>query len=122
MRWSLSWIHPVSDSAYAHQAQDTSGPLLTQILQASHQIQVVHTIVVPDDALHIRATVRQVASNVDLVLCTGGTGLGARDVTPEAVSPLLHRPTPGITQGIMSASLAKTPLGSLSRGISGIWD
>lgn len=92
------------------------------MLEASQQIHVVQTIVVPDDLLHIRATVRNVATSVDLVISTGGTGLGARDVTPEALTPLLHRPTPGITHGIMSASLTNTPLGSLSRGVSGIFD
>lgn len=65
---------------------------------------------------------RQAEAGTDLVVLTGGTGLGARDVTPEAVQPLLHRPTPGISHGIMSASLAKTPLGALSRGVSGIYD
>jgi len=55
-----------------------------------------------------------------LVLTTGGTGLGPRDVTPEATLAVLDRPTPGIAEAIRADSIAKTPHGLLSRGVAGV--
>lgn len=57
---------------------------------------------------------------VDLIVCTGGTGLGVRDVTPEALAPLLDKPTIGLTQALIQHSLSKTPMAALSRLTSGI--
>jgi molybdopterin adenylyltransferase len=54
------------------------------------------------------------------VLTTGGTGLGPRDVTPEATSEVLERAAPGIAEAIRADSIAKTPHGLLSRGVAGV--
>ena len=59
-------------------------------------------------------------SDVDVILTTGGTGLARRDVTPEAVAPLLHRRLGGVEQAITAAGLAKTPLAALSRLVCGV--
>lgn len=55
----------------------------------------------------------------DLILTTGGTGFGPRDVTPEAIRPVLHREAPGVAQALLSEGLRHTPLAVLSRPVVG---
>ena len=64
----------------------------------------------------------ELAEEAVLVLTTGGTGLGPRDVTPEATAEVLERPAPGIAEAIRADSIAKTPHGLLSRGVAGVRD
>ena len=76
--------------------------------------------VVADDRAAITAALVQLADATALVLTTGGTGLGPRDVTPEATAEGLDRPAPGIAEAIRADSVAKTPHGLLSRGVAGV--
>ena len=64
--------------------------------------------------------VEELAAAADVVLTTGGTGLGPRDVTPEATRAVLQREAPGIPEALRAASIAKTPHGLLSRGVAGV--
>jgi molybdenum cofactor synthesis domain-containing protein len=76
--------------------------------------------VVPDERERISAAVVELAEAASLVLTTGGTGLAARDVTPEATEAVLDRVAPGIAQALRADSIAKTPHGLLSRGVAGV--
>jgi molybdenum cofactor synthesis domain-containing protein len=76
--------------------------------------------VVPDERERIATALVELAEAAALVLTTGGTGLAARDVTPEATEAVLDRIAPGIAQALRADSIAKTPHGLLSRGVAGV--
>jgi molybdenum cofactor synthesis domain-containing protein len=76
--------------------------------------------VVPDDRDAIAEAIAELAKDAAVVLTTGGTGLGPRDVTPEATGELLERSAPGIAEALRADSLAKTPHALLSRGLAGV--
>ena len=75
--------------------------------------------VVPDDLDRIREALEELARNHDLVVTTGGTGLAARDVTPEATLAVIERRLPGIEEAMRAAGREKTPLAVLSRAVAG---
>jgi molybdenum cofactor synthesis domain-containing protein len=70
--------------------------------------------------VQIANALRRLAPLVQVILTTGGTGLAARDVTPEATESVLDRQAPGIAQALRMDSIAKTPHGLLSRGVAGV--
>ena len=74
----------------------------------------------PDEAEAIGDAIAELAEGAAVVITTGGTGLAARDVTPEATATVLDRLAPGIAEAIRADSIAKTPHGLLSRGVSGV--
>ena len=76
--------------------------------------------VVPDEREAIVEALRELSGSAQVVLTTGGTGLGPRDVTPEATRDVLDRPVPGIAEAIRADAIAKTPHGLLSRGAAGV--
>jgi molybdenum cofactor synthesis domain-containing protein len=76
--------------------------------------------VVPDERDAIAGAIADLARKAALVLTTGGTGLGPRDVTPEATAEVLDRAAPGIAEALRTDSIAKTPHGLLSRGVAGV--
>jgi molybdopterin adenylyltransferase len=76
--------------------------------------------VVADDASEISAALEALSEEAHVVLTTGGTGVGPRDVTPEATRAVLDRWALGIAEAIRADAVAKTPHGMLSRGIAGI--
>jgi molybdenum cofactor synthesis domain-containing protein len=108
----------VSDSAFLHEREDLSGPEACRLLM-EQGFSVHGPIVVPDDGDKIVAKLRELAPSCDLVVTTGGTGLGPRDVTPEATRRVLERDAPGIAEFLRAEGLTKTPLSALSRGASG---
>jgi molybdopterin adenylyltransferase len=107
----------VSDGVSAGTREDTSGDLLEELL-AGEGFEVERRVV-PDDRDAISDGIVALADNAQVVLTTGGTGLGPRDVTPEATMEVLDRAAPGIAEAIRADSIAKTPHGLLSRGIAG---
>jgi molybdopterin adenylyltransferase len=107
----------VSDRVSAGEADDGSGDTLEGLLRADGYD--VTRRLVPDEAGEISAAIRELADDAALVLTTGGTGLAARDVTPEATRAVLEREAPGIPEALRADSLAKTPHGLLSRGTAG---
>ena len=108
----------ISDGVAAGEREDESGDLLAELLAA--QGHEVERRVVPDDREGIADAIVELAEEAVLVLTTGGTGLGPRDVTPEATVEVLDRPAPGIAEAIRADSIAKTPHGLLSRGFAGV--
>jgi molybdopterin adenylyltransferase len=108
----------VSDGVAAGTREDTSGALLEELL-AGEGFEVERRVV-PDDRDAIADAIVALADNAQVVLTTGGTGLGPRDVTPEATMPVLDRAAPGIAEAIRADSIAKTPHALLSRGIAGV--
>jgi molybdenum cofactor synthesis domain-containing protein len=110
----------VSDGVSAGERDDGSGDVLAELLAGEGY--EVERRVVPDDRETIADAIVELAEDASLVLTTGGTGLGPRDVTPEATAEVLDRPAPGIAEAIRADSIAKTPHGLLSRGLSGIRD
>jgi molybdopterin adenylyltransferase len=107
----------VSDRVSRGEADDGSGDTLEGLLRADGYD--VTRRLVPDEAEEISAAIRELADDAALVLTTGGTGLAARDVTPEATRAVLDRKAPGIPEALRADSLAKTPHGLLSRGTAG---
>jgi len=110
----------VSDGVSAGERDDASGDLLAGLLAAEGYD--VERRIVPDDREAIADAIVELAEDAALVLTTGGTGLGPRDVTPEATAEVLERPAPGIAEAVRADSIAKTPHGLLSRGLAGVRD
>jgi molybdopterin adenylyltransferase len=108
----------VSDGVSAGTREDRSGDLLEELL-AGEGFEVGRRVV-PDERDAIADAIAELAGEARLVLTTGGTGLGPRDVTPEATSEVLDRSAPGIAEAIRADSIAKTPHALLSRGVAGV--
>jgi molybdopterin adenylyltransferase len=108
----------VSDGVSAGEREDRSGDLLADLLAAEGYD--VERRVVPDERDRIEAALEDLSRETALVLTTGGTGLGPRDVTPEATAGVLERLAPGIAEALRADSSAKTPHGLLSRGVAGV--
>jgi molybdenum cofactor synthesis domain-containing protein len=110
----------VSDRCSRGEAEDTTGPRLAAFLE-SRGWTIVARRVVPDEAGEIREAVREWADarTAGLILTAGGTGLGPRDVTPEATAAVLDRQADGLVFLMRSEGLKHTPRAVLSRGIAG---
>jgi molybdopterin adenylyltransferase len=110
----------ISDGVAEGTRDDKSGDLLVKLL-AAEGYEVARRVV-PDDRDAIADAIAALADEAALVLTTGGTGLGPRDVTPEATAAVLERAAPGIAEALRTDAIAKTPHGLLSRGIAGVRD
>lgn len=109
----------ISDACSRGEREDSSGAALRELLGSV--ARVIETRIIPDDHDRIVATLREfVEAGLDLILTTGGTGLGPRDVTPEATKAVVERQVPGIAEAMRQESLKKTPHAMLSRGIAGV--
>jgi molybdopterin adenylyltransferase len=108
----------VSDGVSAGEREDSSGEVLAEAL--AQDGWEVERKIVPDDRGQIATALRELAGACDLVLTTGGTGFGLRDVTPEATAEVLERSAPGIAEAVRADALTRTPHGMLSRGTAGI--
>jgi len=105
----------LSDRCSRGEVPDVSGPLLAERLRALGA-DVRHVDVLPDDAEMLVARLKQhIAEKVSLVMTTGGTGLGPRDCTPEALAVLSGRTVPGLAEMFRSESRHHTSLAWLSR-------
>ena len=113
-------ILTVSDSAVAGTRADASGPALKQHCE-SLGWTVADSAVVPDDVSDISRQLRDWAnkSTANVIFTTGGTGISARDVTPEATRAVLDREIPGMAELIRAKGLEQTPFSVLSRGVVG---
>jgi len=108
----------VSDGVAEGTREDKSGSVLAALL--GEEGYDVERRVVPDDRDAIAEAIAELAEDAAVVLTTGGTGLGPRDVTPEATAEVLERVAPGIAEALRADSLSKTPHALLSRGLAGV--
>jgi len=110
----------VSDGVTSGARADVSGDVAALEL-SKLGFSILHRSVVPDEKVRIEAAIRRFVESgaIDLVLTTGGTGLGPRDVTPEAVRALLDREIPGYGELLRSSGLAHTPMAVLARSLAG---
>jgi len=117
--WAVACV-TLSDKGWLSEREDRSGPRLLELVR--HTLPICHEqgFLLPDDPAALRALVIQlVDQGYDLVLTSGGTGLSPRDLTPEALLPILDRRLPGFEQQMMTVSLTKTPHAALSRALAG---
>ena len=116
-------ILTVSDTCSQGGREDLSGRTMAEML-AGDKFEICDTKIVPDDFETIAGTLKSYCdnSNIDLVLTTGGTGLGPRDVTPEATASVCQRMAPGFGEIMRIEGLKKTNKAILSRGTAGVCD
>ena len=114
-------IITLSDSGYAGQREDKSGPVIRDMVEAAGYT-VVHTQLLPDGLEPLGGVLRDLCDKdqADLILTTGGTGFSPTDVTPEATMAVVERPAPGIAEAMRYRSLQITPRAMLSRAAAGI--
>jgi molybdenum cofactor synthesis domain-containing protein len=112
-------IVTVSDRVAAGERADRGGDALAELVTAAGAT-TTGRLVVPDEHAAIASALRELADAADVILTTGGTGLGPRDVTPEATRSVLDREAPGIPEALRAASVAITPYAMLSRATAGL--
>jgi len=117
----IAAVITVSDKGARGERIDGSGDLLERLLTDAGASAVTR-VLVPDERDQITAALRELsgANRADLIITTGGTGMAARDNTPEATRDVIDREIPGIAEAIRMESLKITPRAMLSRAVSGI--
>lgn len=110
----------ISDSGFAGDRVDTSGPLIIEMMKGL--AQTVHYKCLPDEQEAIAAELVRICdqTQADIIFTTGGTGLAPRDVTPEATQAVAERLVPGIAEAMRQKSLAITDKAMLSRAVAGV--
>lgn len=108
-----------SDAGARGERQDVSGELLSA--KAAALGAVLERVMLPDEPELLERQMRQwIATHIELIVTTGGTGLGPRDVMPEVTLRIIDREIPGMAEAMRHASLQYTPMGMLSRGVVGV--
>jgi molybdenum cofactor synthesis domain-containing protein len=108
----------ISDRSFSGERDDLSGPAAVRLLRQAGISNIV-TEIVPDELDHIVSALHEHAREAQLIVTTGGTGLAARDVTPDATSLICERVIPGLSELMRAVSLRETPLAALSRAVCG---
>ena len=111
----------VSDACSRGEREDDSGAALVELLEASGA-QVVEKGILSDDLEPLAQRLEEIVrrGHVNVILTTGGTGLGPRDNTPEATRRVIEREAPGIAEAMRAESLKVTPMAMISRGVAGV--
>ncbi len=117
---SKAHVVTVSDGVFHGTREDKSGAALVNLLKKDG-FDVDGPDVVPDEVERItEAVMGAVARGADLVVATGGTGLGPRDVTPQAIAALVDYQVAGIGEAMRRAGTSSTPMAALSRSMAGV--
>lgn len=113
-------IITASDKGARGEREDLSGKAIAEVLAELGKVE--HYVIVPDEQAALSEAMIQMADDLklDLILTTGGTGLGPRDVTPEATLAVIDRQVPGIPEVMRAKSLEKTSRAMLSRAVAGL--
>lgn len=111
-------ILTVSDSCFQGRREDLSGPAVARVLKA-HGLDATAPVLVPDERSAIEDALRTAAAQARLVITTGGTGIGPRDVTPEATRAICDRLLEGVSERMRAAGFSQTPYAALSRAVCG---
>lgn len=114
-------ILTISDKGSRGEREDLSGKVIEEVVKKING-EVKYYQIIPDEKDIIQEELIRAVDNLhlDLILTTGGTGLGKRDVTPEATLAIIEKEVPGISEIIRSESFKKTNRAILSRGVAGI--
>jgi len=114
-------ILTISDSDSKGEREDTSGPLIQEMVR-NLPGEVIHYEIIPDEKEKIAEALKKSADRLkaDLILTTGGTGLSPRDVTPDATLKVIEKEVPGFSEAMRAESLRKTPHAMISRAITGV--
>lgn len=118
-------IITLSDRASRGKYEDLSGPAIRERLEShfreGHWSAVAKNVLIPDDADQLETTVNKaISEGVDIIITTGGTGIGSRDMTPDVITPMLTRVIPGIMEYIRVKYGATIPSALLSRSVAGL--
>ena len=111
-------ILTVSDSCFTGDRRDLSGPAVARVLKA-HGLDAEVPLLVPDERSAIEDALRSAAARCRLVITTGGTGIGPRDVTPEATRAVCDRLLEGVPERMRAEGISETPYAALSRAVCG---
>ena len=111
----------VSDACSRGEREDASGAALVELLNGIGA-EIVESKILSDDLEPLAQALKDYAEreDVNLIVTTGGTGLGPRDNTPEATLQVIEREAPGIAEAIRAESLKATPMAMISRGVCGV--
>jgi len=109
----------VSDSTARGEREDLSGPAVAETLRKAG-FDVIGCETVPDEIAPIKKALTDACAVAAMVVTTGGTGLAARDVTPEATRAVCDRLAEGVAEHMRSEGMKRTPFAALSRGVCGI--
>lgn len=117
-------IITLSDRAYRGEYEDLSGPKIKEkteeFFPSTGWLYNIKLTIIPDDADTLRDLLINAGENYNIIITTGGTGIGPRDITIETVSPLLAKEIPGIMEYIRIKYGTEKPSALLSRGVAGI--
>jgi molybdopterin adenylyltransferase len=116
--WTAA-VLTVSDSCARGEREDRSGPAVAELLKKEN-FSIVAMAVVPDEQSAIQERIVDLTDSARLVVTTGGTGIAASDVTPEATRAICDRFLDGVAEHMRAEGMRKTPLAALSRALCGV--
>ncbi|NJB68256.1 molybdenum cofactor synthesis domain-containing protein [Desulfobaculum xiamenense] len=118
--FSVAWI-VLSDKGAAGMREDECGPIIEAAVRETLPVCLCQGFLIPDESRQLKALLSDLAllQGYDLILTSGGTGVGPRDITPEATLKVIEKRLSGFEHAMTAASLAKTPHGVISRAVAG---